>query len=130
VHLLKELVDARSVEHERRRVGKTDGVDDTRPARVALAAEHAVRQRHPAVVADRADHLRNYVDNIHPEPVDAAVQPVTHHGVDRLPHLRVLPIEVGLVGGEHVQVVLAGVVVVGPRRARERRAPVGRLGPR
>ena len=50
-------MDARSVEHERRRVGEADGVDDTRPARVALAAEHAVRQRHPAVVADRADHF-------------------------------------------------------------------------
>jgi hypothetical protein len=52
VHLLKELVDARSVEHERRRVGEAVGIDDTRPPRVALAADHAVRKREPAVVAD------------------------------------------------------------------------------
>ena len=56
----------------------------------------------------RPTTLEMQVDDVHPEAVDAAVEPVAHHRVDRLPDLGVLPVEVGLLGGEHVQVVLAG----------------------
>ena len=73
------------------------------------------------------EHLGEQADDVHPEPVDAAVEPAVHHRVDGLPDLGVLPVEVGLLGGEQVQVVLARLGVVGPRRSRERRAPVGRL---
>ena len=98
------------------------------PALRVPLADDAVGQRRPAELVRRPDHLGEQVDDVHPEAVDAAVEPAAHHRVDRLPDLRVLPVEVGLLGREEVQVVLAGGLVVGPRRAGERRAPVGRLG--
>ena len=72
--------------------------------------------------------LGDHVDDVHAEAVDPAVEPPAHHRVDRLPDLRVLPVEVGLLAREQVQVVLAGRLVELPRRAGEERAPVGRLG--
>ncbi len=74
--------------------------------------------------------LRQEVDDVHPEAVHAALQPPAHHGVHRLPHVRVLPVEVGLLAGEQVEVVLAGRLVVLPGRPGEERAPVVRLGAR
>ena len=74
--------------------------------------------------------LADHVDDVHPEPVHAAVQPPPHHGVDGLADLGVLPVQVGLLGGEDVQVVLAGALVPGPGRAGEVRLPVGRFGAR
>ncbi len=71
--------------------------------------------------------LADHVDHVHPEPVHAPVQPPPHHGVDGLADLGVLPVQVGLLAGEDVQVVLAGVLVPGPGRAGEVRLPVGRL---
>ena len=74
--------------------------------------------------------LADHVDDVHPEAVHAAVQPPPHHGVDGLADLGVLPVQVGLLGGEDVQVVLAGLLVESPGRAGEMRLPVGRFGAR
>ena len=40
--------------------------------------------------------LGDDVDGVHAEPVDAAVEPPAHHGVERRADLGVLPVEVGL----------------------------------
>ena len=109
VHLLEELVDARAAE----------------VVRAAVAVEPAVSQ----VAVRQRGVLGDHVDDVHPEAVDAAVEPPAHHRVDGLADLGVLPVEVGLLAGEQVQVVLAGRLVELPRRAAERRLPVGRLGP-
>ena len=74
--------------------------------------------------------LADHVDDVHPEPVHAPVQPPPHHGVDGLADLGVLPVQVGLLGGEDVQVVLAGALVPGPGRAGEVGLPVGGFGAR
>jgi len=50
-----------------------------------------------------------------------------HHGVDRRPHLGVLPVEVRLLAREQVQVVLTRSPGRGPRPARRTPNPVGRL---
>ena len=80
--------------------------------------------------AVRLEVLGDEVDDVEAEPVDATLQPPAQHRVDRLAHLRVLPVEVRLLGVEHVQVVLAGALVGLPRRPGEPRAPVVRLGAR
>ena len=51
--------------------------------------------------------LRDHVNGVHAEPIDAPIEPPAHHCVDSLPDLGVLPVEVGLLAGEQVQVVLA-----------------------
>ena len=71
--------------------------------------------------------LGEHVDDVHAEAVDPAVEPPSHHRVDRLADLRALPVEVGHRGREQVQVVLAGRLVELPGRAGEVRAPVVRL---
>ena len=75
----------------------------------------------------RAHVLRDEVDDVHPEAVDPALHPATHHPVDRGADLRVLPVQVRLLAREQVQVVLAGGRVEIPGRPREERDPVGRL---
>ena len=105
VHLGQELVDARAA------------------ARVLQAA--VARARRDRAVGQRR-LLGDEVDDVHPEAVDAPVQPPAHHRVDGLAHLRVLPVQVGLLAREQVQVVLAGRRVELPRRAGEERAPVVR----
>jgi hypothetical protein len=83
------------------------------------SAEHrSVRQRRL---------LGDEVDDVHPEAVDTAVEPPAHHVVDGRAHLGVLPVEVGLLAVEQVQVVLPAPLVPLPRRAAEERAPVVRL---
>ena len=62
------------------------------------------------------------------KPSTPAVDPPVHHRVDGLPDLRVLPVQVGLLAREQVQVVLPAALVELPGRAGERRLPVGRLG--
>src|SRR5699024_10429954 len=74
--------------------------------------------------------LGDEVDHVHPEAVDATVEPPAHHVVDRGPDLWVLPVQIGLLGGEQVQVVLAGGLVQSPGRTREERLPVVRLSTR
>jgi hypothetical protein len=107
VHLLQELVDARPG-HE---VG-------------AAVAEPATRDRD---AVGQLGVLGDEVDHVHPEAVGAPVQPAAHHRVDRLADVRVLPVEVGLLAREEVQVVLARRLVELPCGAGERRRPVGRL---
>ena len=55
--------------------------------------------------------LGNQVDHVHAEAVDATIDPPVHHVVDRLPYLRVLPVEVRLLGAEQVQVILPAALV-------------------
>ena len=107
VHLGEELVDPRAVHDVRRPVA-----EDACP--------------HDAVGEARV--LGDEVDDVHPEAVDAAVEPPAHHRVDRLAHLGVLPVEVRLLAREEVQVVLPARFVEGPRRPGEEALPVGRLG--
>ena len=87
---------------------------DAVAVRDAVPQDRAVRQR--GVLGD-------HVDDVHPEAVDAPVEPPAHHRVDRLADLGVLPVEVGLLAGEQVQVVLAGRLVELPGRTGEERAP-------
>ena len=98
---------------------------DPRPGDVVLG-----RQEDPAgaVAVGQRRVLGDEVDDVHAEAVDPAVEPPAHHLVDRGAHLRVLPVQVGLLAREEVQVVLAGRLVELPRRAGEGRAPVRRLG--
>ena len=74
----------------------------------------------------QAGVLGDEVDDVHAEAVDPAVQPPAHHRVDRLADLRVLPVEVGLLAREQVQVVLARRGVGLPAGPGEERAPVVR----
>ena len=103
VHLVHELVDPRAVDE------RTESVPVAR-------IESTVGQ---------FGILRDEVDDVHPEPVHAPVEPPPHHRVDGLTDLGVLPVQIRLLLREHVQVVLARLLVELPRRARERRAPVG-----
>ena len=50
---------------------------------------------------------------IHPEAIDPAVRPETQRGVEVRVYLRVVPIEVRLLGREKVQVPLAKVPSIG-----------------
>ncbi len=75
-------------------------------------------------------HLGDEIDDVHPKSVDPAVEPPVHHLVDGRPHLGVLPVEVGLLGCEQVQVVLVVVELragrPGAARDTERRLAPGR----
>src|SRR4029079_11436914 len=66
--------------------------------------------RIPRIVAKLLvlDQVPHYID---PEPVDAAPEPEAHHVVDGLAHLRIAPVQVGLLLEEGVVVVLAGYAV-------------------
>ena len=61
---------------------------------------------------------------VHPEAVYAPVQPEAQHPDHRLPYLRVVPVEVGLLGEIGVMVVLVCLLVQGPRGSPEDREPV------
>ena len=112
VHLGEELVDARPADEPGRAVavGRCRGGHDP-------VGQGAVR----------AHDLGDEVDDVHPEAVDAALHPAAHHPVHRRPDLRVLPVQVGLLAGEQVQVVLAGRRVELPGGPGEERHPVRRL---
>jgi hypothetical protein len=72
VHLLKELVQPRAVGVQRLRVG--------------MQGEGCVGE---------VDRLGDEVDDVHPEAVDTSVEPPTHHPVDLLAEVGVLPVQVG-----------------------------------
>ena len=121
VHLLEELVKPRAVgaERERGRVAVgTGGII------LDLAARFA---RKLAVGVDALGNLR---DDVHAETVDTTVEPPVHHLVDRLTHLRVLPVEVRLLRGILVEEILAALGVILPCGTAEIRAPTVRFGTR
>ena len=89
------------------------------------------RSAAPAVGAQERV-LGDLDDRVEAEAVDVALEPEAQHVVHRRLDLRVVPVEVGLLGHERVQVPLLGALVEAPRRADrlERRDPVvGRTGP-
>src|SRR5215211_9410857 len=110
VHLLEELVDARPVDEVRH----------------AVAVEAAVVH----VAVGKLGIFGDEVDYVHAEAIDAALQSPAHHRVGCPADLGVLPVEVGLLAREQVQIVLARLVVELPRRAGEHRAPVVKFGAR
>ena len=73
--------------------------------------------------------LRDQVDDVHAEAVDAAVEPPVHHAIDGGADLGVVPVQVGLLLVEQVQVVLARSLIPGPGRAGEEGPPVVGLRP-
>ena len=89
----------------------------------ALAVAVDLAGPHGAVVevllADHGNH-------VHAEAVHTLVAPPGHHVVDLVAHLRVGPVEVGLLAAEQVQVILAGGLVELPRALGEVGAPVVR----
>ena len=90
------------------------------PAGTRGSAGRERSSRDADVAVGQRGVLGDHVDDVHPEAVDPAVQPPAHHRVDGLADLRVLPVEVGLLAREQVQVVLAGRLVELPRRSRRR----------
>ena len=108
-HLAQELQQARTVAGQRE-------------AGLQEAVAHDGRIRQAAVGVPR---LRDHVDHVHAEAVDALVEPEAHDVVHLGPQRRVLPVQVRLLAAEHVQVVLAGGLVPLPDRAVEGRFPVG-----
>ena len=81
-----------------------------RGVEVGVAVEHFVGVGQVAVVGSLGQGL----DHVHAEPVDAAVEPEPQRVVHGGHHLRVAPVQVGLLGQEQVQVVLAGRLVERP----------------
>ena len=106
VHFLQELVHARAVS------GDTQGV-------VEATGQHGR-------VLGEGKVLGNQVDDVHAEAVHALVEPEAHDVVDLFADLRVLPVQVGLLDGEVVQVELAGRLVPLPHGGAEAGNPVVR----
>ena len=71
VHLLQEFV-------------------ETRPIGEALVADPERRAGWAAI--GQARQLRNDVNRVDPEAVDAPVEPPVHHAVDGVTNLRILPV--------------------------------------
>ena len=71
--------------------------------------------------------LEEPVRDVDPDPVDAAVEPETEDLLELGLDVRVVPVEVGLLAREEVQVVPARLLVERPGRAAEHREPVVRL---
>ena len=136
-HVQLAAVEARVAQRLlRRRAGSlTDGHDvvaaEHLPVHLAdvLVLPRAVADIHlrASVRDERLLGLADHVDHVHAEAVDALVKPPAHHVVDALAHARLMPVEVSLFVGEHVQVVFAGRLVLPPGGAGEGAAqPVGR----
>ena len=70
--------------------------------------------------------LGDHVDDIHAEAIHPLVEPEAHQRMNLGAQPGVFPVQVGLLGAEHVQVVLAGGLVPLPDRALERCLPVVR----
>ena len=68
--------------------------------------------------------LHQEVGHVDAEPVHPAVEPEAHHPMHRRLHRGVAPVEVGLLGQEGVQVVLAGGRIPLPGRPAEHGLPV------
>ena len=109
-HLVQEFVDARPVDEVRHAVAVDRAVGD-----------HAIGE---------GGILRDEVDDVEAKSVDTPVDPPPHHVVHGRPDVGVLPVEIGLLAGEQVEVVLAARLVELPRRAAEDGAPVVGFGAR
>ena len=95
--------------------------------RSSRGGDSAARRDRSAGRSGSAGSLPMQVHDVDAEAVDAAVEPEAQHVVHGRGDLGVRPVEVGLLGQEAVQVLLAGRVVERPRRGRgERGAPVVR----
>ena len=70
--------------------------------------------------------LRNQVNNIQPEPIDALVHPPIEHIIDFFAQRRVFPVEVHLLAAKQVQRPFADLRVVIPCRLRKEGLPVVR----
>jgi hypothetical protein len=68
------------------------------------------------LVAAKLRVLGEPVDGVDPEAVDAAIEPEAEDSVQRRLYLGVVPVEVGLLRRERVQIVLSGRLVERPRR--------------
>jgi hypothetical protein len=78
-----------------------------------------------ARVVPQAGVLEQAVGDVDAEAADAAVEPEPERPLEVRGHGRIAPVEVGLLGGEQVQVPPA-VRQAGPRRTAEERLPVVR----
>ena len=145
-----QLVAVAEVGRDQLGLGEVDLADHHAVAGVLVEhGANAAQQRVRALVVVRADDvevaaddvglrdvgqrgvLADEVHDVGAEAVDAAVQPEAQHVVHRLDDLRVVPVEVGLLGQEGVQVPLLGGLVPRPRgaAAEGRRPVVGRMRP-
>ena len=68
--------------------------------------------------------LGDHGDDVHAEAVNALFAPPGHHIKDGGAYLRVVPVQVGLLGGEAVEVVHIGSGIIGPGGTGEGGAPV------
>ncbi|MNL35387.1 hypothetical protein D3C87_1574200 [compost metagenome] len=59
-------------------------------------------------------YLRDQINDVHPEAINAFVKPPRHHIVNFLTHLRILPIQIGLLAGEQVQEIFIRLLVILP----------------
>ena len=64
--------------------------------------------------------------NIDPKPVDASLQPESHHVVDGVSHFAIAPVEIRLLAEKCVVIILPRPVIERPRTAAELRKPVVR----
>src|SRR5215813_7293049 len=87
------------------------------------------------IVAERFV-LNEMPNNVDSKAIHTPPQPEPHHIIDGGAHLRIAPVQVGLLGQERMIIVLAGRFVVGPGAAAECRQPVvgwpparGRIAP-
>ncbi|MNI44979.1 hypothetical protein D3C73_993790 [compost metagenome] len=108
VHFLQKLMDPRAVHVIFAAAGK-----------LARSKTLMMRRR-------QAFNLGDHVDDVHPEAVDPFVEPESHHLVQRLAQLRILPVQIGLLAREEMQVIFAGSLIQLPGRSAEDRAPVVR----
>ena len=102
VHLLQVLVDVGSV------------------GRAAAVAVQLIHERR----VGKAGRLGDQADDVHSKAVDALLAPAGHHVEHILTHSRIVPVEVGLLGGEEVQIVHIRRLIVLPGGAGEPGAPV------
>ncbi len=100
-------------------------VDGVHPVLVEERQHLGADQLGLGAVADvrQAGRLDHAVGDIDPEAVHPEVEPEAHDGLELGVHLRVVPVQIGLLGGEEVQIPVAPVGT-GPGRAAEDRLPV------
>ncbi|MNW50525.1 hypothetical protein D3C74_279780 [compost metagenome] len=81
----------------------------------------------PAVFAVRQPwRFRDHVDDVHPESVDPFIEPPGHHIVHFAADLRILPVQVRLLLGEHMKIIFARGFIEFPGGSAKERTPVVR----